>query len=195
MSLFEQQRVHIGKFILDTAVKMFREKGYENTTIDSITKEVGIAKGTFYNFYSSKQQILMKWAKKRFSQLDMSIAFHKDRSMEDNLFALAEFLANAIKDEEKLFSYFIKEVAKDYVYYANSKDFDFIGIFSNVVGSSKDYDEIVKTNVKVKIDVLNSSMFMGIVNWFNSKSHIDGLEGYLKEIIRVCLYGIKNGGV
>jgi AcrR family transcriptional regulator len=36
---------------------MFKEKGFENTTIDEITKEAGIAKGTFFNYFPTKESL------------------------------------------------------------------------------------------------------------------------------------------
>lgn len=46
------------KEILDTAERLFRTKGYEKCTIMDIIKEVGIAKGTFYHYFKSKQEVL-----------------------------------------------------------------------------------------------------------------------------------------
>lgn len=46
------------KEILDTAERLFRKKGYEKCTINEILKEVGIAKGTFYYYFKSKEEVL-----------------------------------------------------------------------------------------------------------------------------------------
>ncbi|MDF9824880.1 AcrR family transcriptional regulator [Breznakia sp. PF5-3] len=44
--------------ILDTAEKLFITKGYEKTTINDILKAIGIAKGTFYHYFISKEEVL-----------------------------------------------------------------------------------------------------------------------------------------
>lgn len=44
--------------IMDVAEKLFYEKGYERCTINDILKEVGIAKGTFYHYFGSKEDAL-----------------------------------------------------------------------------------------------------------------------------------------
>lgn len=44
--------------ILDTAEKLFHIKGYEKCTVNDILKEVAIAKGTFYYYFKSKQEVL-----------------------------------------------------------------------------------------------------------------------------------------
>jgi AcrR family transcriptional regulator len=44
--------------ILDAAEKLFYEKDYTKTTINDILKAVGIAKGTFYYHFESKEEVL-----------------------------------------------------------------------------------------------------------------------------------------
>lgn len=44
--------------ILDTAQKFFYIKGYEQTSIQDIISEIGIAKGTFYHYFNSKPDLL-----------------------------------------------------------------------------------------------------------------------------------------
>ena len=46
------------KEILLTARKLFVQKGYDQTSINDILKIVDIAKGTFYYYYSSKEEVL-----------------------------------------------------------------------------------------------------------------------------------------
>ena len=40
------------------AWKLFHEKGYENTTIDEIILQSGTSKGSFYHYYSGKDELL-----------------------------------------------------------------------------------------------------------------------------------------
>lgn len=44
--------------LLKIAYKMFLTRGYENTSVDEIIEEAGIAKGTFYYYFQSKEQLL-----------------------------------------------------------------------------------------------------------------------------------------
>lgn len=44
--------------ILDTAEQLFMSKGYDKTTIHDILNEIGIAKGTFYHYFKSKEEVL-----------------------------------------------------------------------------------------------------------------------------------------
>lgn len=44
--------------ILNVAMQLFATKGYQRTTINDILKEVQIAKGTFYYYFKSKEEVL-----------------------------------------------------------------------------------------------------------------------------------------
>jgi AcrR family transcriptional regulator len=44
--------------ILDAAEYLFNSKGYLHTTVNDILREVGIAKGTFYYYFPSKEALL-----------------------------------------------------------------------------------------------------------------------------------------
>ena len=44
--------------ILDAAGKLFATKGYDKCTVNDILDDVGIAKGTFYYYFKSKEEVL-----------------------------------------------------------------------------------------------------------------------------------------
>lgn len=44
--------------ILDVAAKLFTTKGYAKTTINDILQEIKIAKGTFYYYFKSKEEVM-----------------------------------------------------------------------------------------------------------------------------------------
>lgn len=46
------------KELIKTAYELFITKGYENTSVDEIIAKVGIAKGTYYYHFESKEQVL-----------------------------------------------------------------------------------------------------------------------------------------
>ena len=52
--------------ILDTAVIVFSKSGYYTATVDDIAKEAGIAKGSIYYHFKSKEDLLLSIPVKRF---------------------------------------------------------------------------------------------------------------------------------
>jgi len=43
---------------LETAMTLFDENGYEHTTVDMIVNRMGVAKGLFYHYFKSKEDLL-----------------------------------------------------------------------------------------------------------------------------------------
>lgn len=77
--------------ILDTAEKLFMEKGYEKTTVGNIVNRIGVAKGTFYYYFESKESIITAIIERRFK---------KAREKADNIINNTEL--NAKEKMEKL---------------------------------------------------------------------------------------------
>jgi len=46
------------RLIMETALSLFAEKGYHETSIQEIAERIGIAKGSVYSFFRSKEEIL-----------------------------------------------------------------------------------------------------------------------------------------
>ncbi|MCK9150878.1 TetR/AcrR family transcriptional regulator [Methanobacterium alcaliphilum] len=45
--------------IINAAIDVFLEKGYENTTMETIAQKAGVSKGGLYHYFQSKDMILM----------------------------------------------------------------------------------------------------------------------------------------
>ncbi len=56
----EQKKVVYRKAILEAAKQEFIRKGYKDASIAAIMEAAGLGVGTFYNYFSSKEEILMQ---------------------------------------------------------------------------------------------------------------------------------------
>ena len=65
--------------IFETSMKLFAEKGYENTSIEEITATVGVAKGTLYYHFSSKEEIFNFLVEEGMKLLKNSIEIKTER--------------------------------------------------------------------------------------------------------------------
>src|ERR1051326_802363 len=53
----EQTKVANRQAILDAAREVFGELGYDTATVRDIIRRTGLAAGTFYNYYRSKEEV------------------------------------------------------------------------------------------------------------------------------------------
>jgi len=47
------------KQLIDTALKLFAAKGFENTTTKNIAEAAGVAQGLIYHYFGGKEEISM----------------------------------------------------------------------------------------------------------------------------------------
>lgn len=73
MSLREEKKKEKSEVIRQAAFRLFEERGYAGTKIIDIAKASGIAKGTFYEYYSGKLEILEEWLNKIFQDFEKSL--------------------------------------------------------------------------------------------------------------------------
>ncbi len=55
----EAQKARRQRAIFEAAIKLFREKGFAATTVDEIAAAADIAKGTFFNYFATKEAVLL----------------------------------------------------------------------------------------------------------------------------------------
>ena len=54
----EQAKLERRERIYEAALSLFRAQGYDSTTVDQITRHAGLAKGTFFNYFPTKDAVL-----------------------------------------------------------------------------------------------------------------------------------------
>lgn len=58
----EEEKVRIKEQMMETALELFHDKGTKSLSIAELTKRVGIAQGSFYNFWDDKESLIVDLA-------------------------------------------------------------------------------------------------------------------------------------
>lgn len=58
--LRDKQKAEVKAEIVRAGEELFREKGFSETTIEEIAKTAGVARGTFYNYFSTKEDLVLE---------------------------------------------------------------------------------------------------------------------------------------
>ncbi len=188
--MYEQQRKQIREHIIDTAVRLFREKGYGTVTVEEVTKAVGVAKGTFYNFFKSKRDILMAWAAGQFAGMDLAPAIDGGSTVLQNLHKLVDTVCAKAAADSALFMSFLQELVLMDRGALPVGAFDFEQVLSTVLLASSDFRRVGEPGLALKVHVLNSLLFAEMLDWMRSGQPIGGMAGRLKEVADVCIHGI-----
>ena len=88
----EEKKILFRQKILDAAEKEFQSRGFLNTSVANIMNKANLGVGTFYNYFESKEEVLMNLLKNLFAQVEEKIS-----ELEDKNFSSPELLEVACK--------------------------------------------------------------------------------------------------
>ncbi len=93
----------------DTALRLFVEKGVTATTIKDIAGTAGIAEGTIYRHYNSKQELAWELFAKNITELAMNLdrCQQKHQALKDKLAAIITLCCSFFDTKPMLFSYLL----------------------------------------------------------------------------------------
>jgi AcrR family transcriptional regulator len=111
--LRDQRKQLLKDEIFRMALKLFKEKGYENVTVEEITSACGIAKGTFFNYFAKKEHILLYLGESQLELLESSIV--KNQHIIDVKLRIESIFADLLSiyiHQEELMKYLLVEMVK-----------------------------------------------------------------------------------
>ncbi|UTR16494.1 TetR family transcriptional regulator [Salipaludibacillus sp. LMS25] len=82
--------------LIEAAIKVMKEKGFEKASVSQIVKEAGVAQGTFYLYFESKSAVVPAIADKILSALLTEIKERHDQ--EASIFAIIEMVVDVTFD-------------------------------------------------------------------------------------------------
>ena len=72
-NLREKKKLQFRQTILDAAAKEFETRGFANTSVSNIMQTADLGVGTFYNYFSSKEEVLMNLVKNLFMKVEKKV--------------------------------------------------------------------------------------------------------------------------
>jgi len=87
------------KKVFKIALELFINKGFEKTTVEDITQKANVAKGTFYNFFAKKEDVLVYYLDSKISQSHEKFRINTG--------------SNFIEQYEALISYYLKYIFRN----------------------------------------------------------------------------------
>lgn len=95
--------------IRDAAMRVVARKGYDHVTVQDIADEAGIAKGTVYLYFKSREDILEKTMTLSFSELQGRIreAIEAGGSFEDALGRIVETQLQYFEEKQEFFRLYL----------------------------------------------------------------------------------------
>lgn len=165
--------------IIDTAGKLFEEKGYEQTQVQDIVNEIGVAKGLFYYYFKSKDEVMEELADRYADAIIDAVnkLIDKDISTFDKINRIFQIF---IDSAEKKFGIFMgilnvkNGITHERIFFNVGKKM--VPLVTELILSGNDNGECNCSDPKFITEFLVSGLF-NIMNQISPDEKID----YLKE--------------
>ena len=165
--------------IIETAGKLFEEKGYEQTQVQDIVNEIGVAKGLFYYYFKSKDEVMEELADRYADAIidDVNKLIDKDISTFDKINRIFQIF---IDSAEKKFGIFMgilnvkNGITHERIFFNVGKKM--VPLVTELILSGNDNGECNCSDPKFITEFLVSGLF-NIMNQISPDEKID----YLKE--------------
>src|SRR5512144_2636319 len=76
--------------IMEAAIKLFSNQGYNKSSVDDICAEAGISKGAFYHHFKSKQELFLALLDGWLQIIDQAIEASKDKTVPETFMQMTE---------------------------------------------------------------------------------------------------------
>lgn len=179
MSLREKKKIDTKNRIFEVSGKLFKEKGFENTTIDEITKEAGIAKGTFFNYFPTKDSLILYFAEQKaeliydLTEDEVMIHLPTKERIKKFLVALAESYE---KDKDLTKLLFIEyrryiEISRPEINKERSPHYHLMKVLLGLLEEGIEKREVKGSiNTRMAAETLNAVYFHTLMVWLKSEN-------------------------
>jgi AcrR family transcriptional regulator len=173
-SLREKKKIETKSKIFEIAGRLFKEKGFENVTVDEITREAGIAKGTFFNYFPTKTALLLYFGEQKGELAYNLIKNEAMRSIpiKDKIKNIMVVVAKSNEKDKELSKLLVFEYIKHAGSRANEEGTSsrFITLLYGLLSEGAKNGEVRGgIDVKKAAENLSAIYFQSLVRWLRSE--------------------------
>lgn len=184
--------------IINSALAIALEKGFENSRMDDIVNHSKLSKGTIYYYYKSKKDLYLSLVDFWFIEYSTGIlsTLDKKESASDQLIALFSYFIYQYKKSPSTFELMIEfwrmsRLDKDFNYKLQKIYTQFLDYIAEIILTGIDNEEF--KDVDPKITALSILINIEGIKWFSifENSNVEAHE-YMETITKFILKGLKK---
>jgi TetR/AcrR family fatty acid metabolism transcriptional regulator len=182
--------------ILDSAIKVFGDKGFFNARISDIAKEAKVADGTIYLYFNNKYDILLtlfeEEIQKLIIQIKDALAEEEDPRRMLHIFALNHMkLVIEKKELAEVLQMELRQSSQPIIQYRNTSFADYVNIISDIIHMGQEMN-IFRTDL---LPGIAKRAFFGALDemsrlWILNPKHTYSITETAEQIADIFLNGI-----
>ncbi|RME85291.1 MAG: TetR/AcrR family transcriptional regulator [Caldilineae bacterium] len=186
LSRRERNKLEKRQRLLAASLLLFREKGYAETKVADITKAAGVAKGTFFNYFPTKEEVLLALGEQMLGKLHQVEAkeLFGQGLVQDKVKALFHSLASGLDEDRELLREMVYRGLRlpDLISKERTR-LDFRAMLALLLQQGQRQGEVRKDiDVDFVADALFTLYFQQIVSWCSSDFSFS-LQDRLDEVV------------
>ncbi|WP_324254047.1 TetR/AcrR family transcriptional regulator [Paenibacillus sp. 1001270B_150601_E10] len=187
--LRESRKQDLKEKIFLESIRLFAVKGMDHVSVSEITKACGVAKGTFYNYFPTKESVLLYLGQ---SQLEMIIeqAAETDKPLKERILFAFKQLTNRLEEHPALMKAAVAEAVKSMG--ATAGEMDTIGQFKLWI-SKMFHEEQIRQEVRFAgemediASILVGTYFSSIMFWLHEEQSVEELHQGVNRRVSLLL--------
>ena len=184
LSRRERKKLETYTRLYECAMELFRQQGYEQTSVEQITQLADVGKGTFYNYFQSKEAVVLEYSRRNYQEL---IASGREAG-----YSLQERLAHVLRNWSQ---FMIREKELAWVALKNREEaeldkglhYGIIGIISHgqrIGEINKRYDPVFLA------ESLQGMVLQHFLHWFVTGE--GDLEKEMEDVLNLFFEGLSE---
>jgi AcrR family transcriptional regulator len=189
----ERKKRETREKIFNAAIKLFKEYGFDNTTIDMISEEADVARGTIFLHFTSKEAILAHWGYERLQEI------HKRReewdygdSCKQRVLRIYKILNEVNIQNYDFIKVLIESSMKHRKVLESEKNvyFELRELFADLIEEAQEKGRLkTKFNPLVAANMLENIYYNALYDWVRSEGAWP-LEEIMEEKVSIVFEGL-----
>lgn len=194
LSRRESKKRSMRENIFKTAIYLFRTKGFDQTTLEEITESLDVSRATFFNYYSSKNEILHELARRTVRNYKeiLEKKIQSDLTTRETLIGIMEAVVDSLKGYRDLFRTVFLEIMRSqigFVEQGEEKDrYTVNDLMAKIIVRGQERGELKGEDPYLLAELLAGSTFNILLNWLHTKEQYS-VKDRLKKSVELLLDG------
>ncbi|AIG28003.1 transcriptional regulator, TetR family [Brevibacillus laterosporus LMG 15441] len=192
--LRDVRKQELKEHIFMQALQLFKEKGFENVTVEEITKACGIAKGTFYNYFPKKEAILLHLGKTQLESFYQGVIRYADEpDLKKKLTLLFHNLFARYREHSDLIRLVILELMRSTLHIQEEMGVvqKFLEAIMSILDDAKKSGQLSEhMNTEDVAAVLMGIYFNSLMVWLSQEADVAEIENIFQRQFEIVWQGI-----